>query len=138
MTPSLSADIAYAENHPGWLTSPSQLHGLTSRRSQTVSVPPPPAETSVVITHRDRVIFPESDLTKGNLADYYAVIAPLMLPFVRDPPGQPRPLPTGRGGENASSRNMMRAVSATMSAAFRFTTRMARLTITSMSTIPMG
>ncbi|GAA0272332.1 hypothetical protein GCM10009127_10830 [Alteraurantiacibacter aestuarii] len=34
------------------------------------------------ITSRDRVIFPDSGQTKGDLADYYAAIAPLMLPFV--------------------------------------------------------
>lgn len=97
VTPSLSADIAYAETTPDGLLRHPSFIGLTSRRSQTVSVPPPPAETSVVITHRDRVIFPESDLTKGNLADYYAVIAPLMLPFVRDRPVSLVRCPQGRG-----------------------------------------
>lgn len=97
MTPSLSADIAYAETTPDGLLRHPSFIGLTSRRSQTVSVPPPPAETSVVITHRDRVIFPESDLTKGNLADYYAVIAPLMLSFVRDRPISLVRCPQGRG-----------------------------------------
>lgn len=56
------------------------------------------AEQAVKVTSRDRVIFPESGQTKGELADYYAAIAPLMLPFaafrpislVRCPQGRAR------------------------------------------------
>ncbi len=36
---------------------------------------------SVTITNRDRVIFPGDGFTKGDLADYYEAVAPLMLPF---------------------------------------------------------
>src|SRR3546814_7202410 len=41
--------------------------------------PAPEAENDVKISSRDRVIFPEAKATKGDLADYYAAIAPLML-----------------------------------------------------------
>src|SRR3546814_2204780 len=41
--------------------------------------PAPEAESDVKISSRDRVIFPEAKATKGDLADYYAAIAPLML-----------------------------------------------------------
>ncbi len=41
----------------------------------------PPANGNVKITSRDRVIFPDAGHTKGELADYYAEIAPLLLPF---------------------------------------------------------
>ena len=34
----------------------------------------------------DRVVFPDSGQTKGELADYYAAVAPLMLPFVEGRP----------------------------------------------------
>jgi bifunctional non-homologous end joining protein LigD len=43
---------------------------------------PEPAADLPKITSRERVIYPESGETKGDLADYYAAIAPLMLPFV--------------------------------------------------------
>jgi len=36
-----------------------------------------------VITHRDKVLFPDDGITKGDLADYYAAVAPVMLPHLR-------------------------------------------------------
>ena len=49
------------------------------------------------ITNRDRVIFPESGQTKGELADYYAAIAPLMLPWAAQRPISLVRCPQGRG-----------------------------------------
>ena len=51
------------------------------------------------VSSRDRIIYPENGLTKGELADYYAVIAPLMLvdmakrpiSLVRCPQGRAEP-----------------------------------------------
>jgi bifunctional non-homologous end joining protein LigD len=40
----------------------------------------------VTITHPEKVLFPDDGITKGELADYYRAIAPLMLPHVRDRP----------------------------------------------------
>ena len=51
---------------------------------------------SVTISNRDRVIFPESGETKGDLADYYAAIAPLMLPFAARRPISLVRCPQGR------------------------------------------
>jgi bifunctional non-homologous end joining protein LigD len=39
-----------------------------------------------VITHPDKVLFPEDGITKGELAGYYEFIAPLMLPHIRARP----------------------------------------------------
>ncbi len=36
-----------------------------------------------MITHPDKVLFPDDGITKGELADYYAAVAPVMLPHVR-------------------------------------------------------
>lgn len=36
-----------------------------------------------MITHPDKVLFPGDGITKGELADYYAAVAPVMLPHVR-------------------------------------------------------
>jgi len=44
------------------------------------------SEPEVRITSRERVIFPEAGLTKGELADYYAALAPLMLEFAKTRP----------------------------------------------------
>ncbi len=39
-----------------------------------------------MITHPDKVLFPEDGITKGELAGYYEFIAPLMLPHIRARP----------------------------------------------------
>lgn len=38
----------------------------------------------VKITHPERKVFPSTDITKGDVAEYYDTVAPLMLPFVKD------------------------------------------------------
>ena len=43
------------------------------------------------------MIFPESGQTKGQLADYYAAIAPIMLPFAARRPISLVRCPQGRG-----------------------------------------
>jgi bifunctional non-homologous end joining protein LigD len=35
-----------------------------------------------VITHPDKVLFPDAGITKGELASYYETIAPIMLPHI--------------------------------------------------------
>ena len=37
----------------------------------------------VTITHPDRMVFPDTNITKGDVAEYYDRVASLMLPFVR-------------------------------------------------------
>ena len=39
-----------------------------------------------VITHPEKVLFPDDGITKGELAAYYEAIAPIMLPHVRGRP----------------------------------------------------
>jgi bifunctional non-homologous end joining protein LigD len=39
-----------------------------------------------VITHPDKLLFPEEGITKGELASYYEAIAPYMLPHIRGRP----------------------------------------------------
>ena len=40
----------------------------------------------VTLTHPERVLFPGHDITKGDLAQYYAAVAPRMLPHIVDRP----------------------------------------------------
>src|SRR4030095_2100753 len=40
-------------------------------------------QQGVVITHPDKLIFPEDGITKGDLAAYYEAIARVMLPYLR-------------------------------------------------------
>jgi len=39
-----------------------------------------------VITHPEKVMFPDCGITKGELAEYYALVAPLMLPHLAGRP----------------------------------------------------
>lgn len=40
----------------------------------------------ITITHPDKILFPESGITKGELAAYYEMIAPVMVPHMRGRP----------------------------------------------------
>jgi bifunctional non-homologous end joining protein LigD len=44
------------------------------------------ARRSIRITHADRAVFPEANLTKLDLARHYERAAPLMLPYIKDRP----------------------------------------------------
>jgi len=39
-----------------------------------------------MITHPEKVLFPDDGITKGDLADYYEAIAPVMLPHLKNRP----------------------------------------------------
>jgi bifunctional non-homologous end joining protein LigD len=51
----------------------------------------------VAVTHPEKVLFPESGITKGELCDYYRTIAPLMLPQVSGRPVTMDRYPAGIG-----------------------------------------
>jgi bifunctional non-homologous end joining protein LigD len=50
-----------------------------------------------LITHPDKVLFPEDDITKGELAAYYQSIAPVMLPHLQGRPVTMERYPSGIG-----------------------------------------
>jgi bifunctional non-homologous end joining protein LigD len=101
--PALVAEIAFTEfTHEGTLRHPSFL-GLRADKKAADVVPeraraaPPPEEPAVKVSNRERVIFPESGQTKGDLADYYQAIAPLMLAVAANRPISLVRCPQGRG-----------------------------------------
>jgi bifunctional non-homologous end joining protein LigD len=49
----------------------------------------------VVITHPEKVLFPESGITKGELCSYYETVAPLLLPHIRGRPVTMERYPAG-------------------------------------------
>src|SRR5207248_665706 len=57
----------------------------------------PRHERGPVITHPDKVLFPDDGITKGDLARYYETIAPVMLPHLRGRPVTMERYPTGIG-----------------------------------------
>jgi bifunctional non-homologous end joining protein LigD len=100
--PELVAEIAYTEVTPDNLLRHPSFLGLRGDKpaSEVIAEVPEPAPTAgsaINVTNRDRIIFPESDVTKGELADYYAQIAPAMLPWVGHRPVSLVRCPQGRG-----------------------------------------
>lgn len=51
----------------------------------------------MVITHPEKILFPEDGITKGDLATYYETIAPLMLPHILRRPVTMERFPSGIG-----------------------------------------
>lgn len=50
-----------------------------------------------MITHPEKVLFPDDGITKGELAEYYTAIAPVMLPHLRGRPITMERYPAGIG-----------------------------------------
>lgn len=99
--PDLVAEVAFAEFTREGRVRHGSFLGLRGDKdaksvSPEVKVPTPKPQSSIAISNPDRVIFPESGQTKGELADYYATIAPLMLPFAADRPISLVRCPQGR------------------------------------------
>lgn len=102
LKPDLVAEIAFAEFTAGGSVRHASFLGLRRDKEAKDVTPekkqPAPARTSdVTISSRDRVIFPEAKATKGDLADYYAAIAPIMLPHTARRPISLVRCPQGRG-----------------------------------------
>jgi len=50
-----------------------------------------------VITHPEKVLFPDEGITKGEIAAYYQTIAPVLLPHIRNRPVTMERYPAGIG-----------------------------------------
>ncbi|HEX8412761.1 MAG TPA: DNA ligase D [Sphingomicrobium sp.] len=105
LKPALVAEIAYTEmTNDGTLRHPSYLGLRADKKPEAVvlEVEHPvaevaaPAVSKVKISNPDRVIFPESSITKGQLAEHYAMVAPVMLPWVGSRPISLVRCPQGR------------------------------------------
>jgi len=56
-------------------------------RLDPATLPEAPAVSArVTLTNRDKVFWPEQGYSKGDLLDYYAAVAPVLLPFLKDRP----------------------------------------------------
>ena len=103
--PELVAEIAFAEfTHDDVLRHASFIGLRSDKKAKDVKREEPmPVEEAVQgeplvkITNPDRVIFPESKGTKGDLAAYYQAIGPLILPWAAHRPISLVRCPQGRG-----------------------------------------
>ncbi|MFW2342261.1 DNA ligase D [Brevundimonas sp.] len=102
LTPRLVAEVAFAEFTADGNVRHGSFLGLREDKPATAVKPEraraarPAATRPVKISSADRIIFPGSGQTKGQLADYYAAMAPLMLPFAARRPISLVRCPQGR------------------------------------------
>ncbi len=103
--PRLVAEIAFAEFTADGVVRHASFLGLRGDKpaEKVVQEKPQPvreveqaAEDRVRISNPERIIYPESDITKGELADYYRAVAPLMLPWSANRPISLVRCPQGR------------------------------------------
>jgi bifunctional non-homologous end joining protein LigD len=113
--PRLVAEIAFAEfteakgvaggvlRHPSFLglrgDKPAKSVVLEEAKPVEQVVGEAPGGSGVKISNRQRVIFPEGELTKGDLADYYEAVAPIMLPWMEARPVSLVRCPQGRASK---------------------------------------
>jgi bifunctional non-homologous end joining protein LigD len=62
-----------------------------------------------VITHPDKVLFPEDGITKGELAAYYEGMAPVLLPHLRGRPVTMERYPSGIGKKGFWQKDVSRS-----------------------------
>jgi len=101
VTPRLVAEIAFAEfTADGLVRHGSYLSLRADKPAEKVTgekaIAAPKETDEVAISSADRVVFPDSGQTKGELAGYYRAIAPIMLPFAGNRPISLVRCPQGR------------------------------------------
>ena len=70
-------------------------YGLVARTETRVTV----EDRELTLSNLDKVLFPESGFTKGQLIDYYVKVAPVMLPHIADRPLTMKRYPDGVEGK---------------------------------------
>jgi bifunctional non-homologous end joining protein LigD len=73
---------------------------------RTRSVKASVEDRELTLSNLDKVFYPESGFTKGQMIDYFARIAPVMLPHVRDRPLTMKRYPDGVDGPSFFEKNM--------------------------------
>jgi bifunctional non-homologous end joining protein LigD len=107
LKPQLVAEVAFAEFTADGVVRHASFLGLRGDKKarEVVNEEPEPlakavpqaAEDTVRISNPERLVFPESDVTKGELAAYYRAVAPLMLEWSAERPISLVRCPQGRG-----------------------------------------
>ncbi len=59
-----------------------------------------------MITHPEKVLFPDDGITKGELAAYYEMVAPSMVPLIRGRPITMERFPSGIGAKGFMQKNV--------------------------------
>jgi len=103
--PELVAEVAFAEftsegviRHGSFLAlrGDKPAAEIVEEKVQPLKQAVVPAPSHVRISNRDRVIYPDSNITKGDLADYYLAVGALMTPWAANRPLSLVRCPQGR------------------------------------------
>jgi bifunctional non-homologous end joining protein LigD len=88
--PVLVAEIEYGSITAGGIVRHASYLGLRAdkpAREVVAEAPAPGGDADgVVISHPERILFSKTGVTKGDVADYYRVIAPLIEPWITNRP----------------------------------------------------
>ncbi|WP_076068673.1 DNA ligase D [Sphingomonas montana] len=110
VTPRLVAEVAFAEVTGDGVLRHSSFLGLREDKAAADVIAETPISVArttrarpasdkpagITLTNPDRIVFPESDITKGQLVDYYARLADPMLAFAARRPVSLVRCPQGR------------------------------------------
>ena len=102
VSPKLVAEVVFAEFTAENVVRHASFIALRDDKpageivTETAAPPPTAPQSHVKITNPDRVIFPDAKITKGQLADYYAAVAPILLPWLANRPVSLVRCPQGR------------------------------------------
>jgi len=100
--PKLVAEVAFAEFTSEGVVRHASFLGLRGDKPAAEIVEEKPqklpeaAPDGVRISNPERIIFPEGNVTKGELADYYRAVGPLMMEWTADRPISLVRCPQGR------------------------------------------
>ena len=106
--PSLVCEIEFSEwTHAGRLRAPSFVRLFEPEPTASPQGSEAPARDGrrrrrrrqLTLTNLDKVFWPETGITKGDLVDYYEAIAPVLVPHLRKRPFTMRRYPDGIGGK---------------------------------------
>jgi bifunctional non-homologous end joining protein LigD len=105
--PRLVAEVSFGEwTHDGHIRHPS-YRGLREDKPAREARRERPAEETVRrgrrelrLANLDKVFWPAEGITKGDLVDYYRVVAPVLVPHLRDRPFTMRRYPDGIEGQS--------------------------------------
>jgi bifunctional non-homologous end joining protein LigD len=104
--PKLVCEVEFAQwTHDGRLRAPS-YKGLREDKTAEEVHRERPVETEIRrgkrvlrLSNLDKVFFPESGLTKGDLLAYYRDVAPVLVPHLKNRPFTMKRFPDGRDGK---------------------------------------
>jgi bifunctional non-homologous end joining protein LigD len=104
VVPRVQVHVRFGETTAAGRLRQSVFEGLADR------LPDPSPRPPVRVTRREKVMFPDDGVTKGDLLDYYAAVAHLMVPHLIDRPLTLIRYPDGIAGDHFYQRNRPRGM----------------------------